>query len=91
MLPKFTKCIVFRVGDSYRAICFDFSLVAEAQSRAQAQARLWEQVADYAVDVALEGYPKHLVHRSVGFFERLKLTLRHPINSLFTIPVIQHG
>jgi len=75
--PERVECIAYSVGRKrYRAICLDFSLVAESTvSVFDAQERLVELILDYIADVIGEGCPPHLVKRRLTFLERLPLRL----------------
>jgi hypothetical protein len=77
-LPKHVECVAYRVRSGrYRALCLDFSLVAEStQSMLDAQNRLELQIQDYVQDVIAEGVPPHLVNRGLSWAERLPLLLR---------------
>lgn len=74
-LPDWVECMAYRVEPGrYRAICLDFSLVAESsESMLDAQHRLVDQIADYLEDVIREGCPPHLVQRGLTRLERIHL------------------
>lgn len=83
-LPKSVECIAFEVGSGrYRAICIDFSLVAESTvSVLDAQNRLGEQIVDYVLDVIDEDFPPHLLNRRMSRFEYLKFRLGIALDGL---------
>jgi hypothetical protein len=74
-LPRQIQCAAYRVRPGrYRAICPDFSLIAESEvSLFDAQERLISQIADYVHDIVLEGFPPHLVQRGFSRGERTRL------------------
>lgn len=77
-LPARVECVGFYAGKGrYRAICLDFSLVAESDiSMLDAAERLTAQIQDYVLDIIEAGCPPHLVHRGFSQSERFLLWLR---------------
>jgi len=77
-LPAEIECMAFRVKEGqFRAVCLDFSLIAESgTSLLDAQKRLESQLVDYVQDVIEEGCPPHLVRRGLSAWERRHLMAR---------------
>jgi hypothetical protein len=75
-MPARVDCMAYRVGARYRAICLDFSLIAESSvSIRDAQERLADQLADYVADVVAEGCPPHLVNRAHNWIDARQLRI----------------
>ena len=76
-IPKRVECVAWEYQpERYRALCLEFSLVAEsAVSMLDAQRRLEAQILDYLREVIAEGCPDHLVNRGLSRRERCELWL----------------
>jgi hypothetical protein len=77
-LPRTLKFVAYRVKPGrYRAICIDFSLVAESSKGLDdAIERLDRQVYDYVCDLIEDGFPPHRLNRKFSTWEQFALNLR---------------
>lgn len=76
-VPRRVECVAYAIsGGRYRAICLDFSLIAESEeSLFDAVRHLQAQIESYVDDMVEQGCPDHLVNRGLSFWERLPLRL----------------
>ena len=67
-MPRRVQCVAWEYQpERYRAICIEFSLVAESTvSILDAQQKLMAQIVDYLRELVSEGCPDHLVNRGLS-------------------------